>query len=148
MIGTKDNATWGYDMWDTANAYVAIANNSGLLALILFLTLFSRSFRSVGLARAAVEGDRRKALMFWSLGAALFAQAVAFFGIAYYDQTVVFWYALLVAILVTSSEALAPGQPILAPTPAVSLARPVEVYGTAEDEPFSVETPYPIRTEK
>ena len=34
----------------------------------------------------------------WALGSALFAHVVSFFGISYFDQTIVAWYALLAMI--------------------------------------------------
>jgi hypothetical protein len=103
LIGTNDNANWGFDMWDTANTFVGTAETGGLLALILMLAVISRSFRSIGQARAHFESDKIKQMQLWSIGAAIFAECTAFFGISYYDQTIVAWYALLaIAVGLTS----------------------------------------------
>jgi hypothetical protein len=55
-------------------------------------------FKYLGTARRAAGKDKRTALFIWALGSALFANVVAFLGIAYFDQTMVAWYALLAMI--------------------------------------------------
>lgn len=97
FVGVKSTYEWGFDMWDTANQYVSICDSSGLLPFILFLAVIVYGFKFVGKARK-VARDRRGRLLFWSLGAALFANVVAFVGITYGDQIQVVWYGLLAAI--------------------------------------------------
>jgi hypothetical protein len=98
LVGTKNFADWGWDMWDLANQYVAIADTAGLLPLILFVAILVYGFKYLGRARRKAESSRRRELFFWGLCAALFANCVAFFGIGYWDQTVVAWYLLLAMI--------------------------------------------------
>jgi hypothetical protein len=97
LIGTSANATWGWDMWDTANQYVEVCYRSGLLGLLLFLAMIVYGFKYLGRAREAAT-DNEQALFFWALGAALLAQATSFFGISLWDQSIVGWYALLAFI--------------------------------------------------
>lgn len=97
LFGVKSTFEWGWDMWDTANQYVSICDNSGLLPFILFLAVIVYGFEFLGKARKSAVG-RNQQLFFWILGAALFANAVAFFGISYWDQIQVVWYGLLAAI--------------------------------------------------
>jgi hypothetical protein len=97
LLGTKVNADWGWDMWDTANQYVGLGEGSGVGPLILFLAVIVYGFKYLGRARRAAA-SKQHALFLWSLGAALFAHVVAFFGISYFDQTIVVWYALLAMI--------------------------------------------------
>jgi hypothetical protein len=104
-------------MWDTANAYAGTAETGGLLTLLLYLTIITRAFRSVGRARAFFEAEREKQLYFWSIGAALFAHCVAFFGIGYYDQTIVAWYALLAIIVAATAASVTVHAPVHLPTP-------------------------------
>ena len=101
LIGTRSNADWGWDMWDTANQYVETAQNSGLLGLILFIGILVFGFRYLGQARRAAT-DKRQALFFWSLAVALLAHVVSFFGISYWDQSIVGWYLLLAFISATA----------------------------------------------
>ena len=100
MLGTKSNADWGWDMWDLANQYVATGEKSGLVPFILLITIIVLGFKGLGRARqVAAQTESRTWLRFvWSIGTALFAQVVAFFGISYFDQMIVVWYVLLAAI--------------------------------------------------
>jgi hypothetical protein len=127
LVGTNDNVNWGWDMWDTCNYYVNTAEGAGILALILLFWLIARIFQNIGRARAAFETDNRKQLMFWSLGAMMFAQCIAYFGIAYFDQAVVAWYALIaIVIALTSQYVQVPApepSPIIKPEPDQNSAR-------------------------
>jgi len=101
LIGARDYWAWGSedDMWDMANQYVAIADNSGLLCLILFLVMIIYCFKYLGNARKAAGEDSDDAWFFWLLGVALFANMIAFLGISYFDQTFITWYALIAMIV-------------------------------------------------
>jgi len=103
LLGVKYNGHWGWDMWDTANQYVNIGENSGLVPFILFLAVIVYGFKFVGAARKRAT-DSKEALFLWALGSALFAHVVAFFGISYFDQTIVGWYALLASISVSATS--------------------------------------------
>lgn len=98
LIGVKDTSLWGWDMWDMANQYVTTCDGSGLLPFLLFLAILVYGFKYVGGARRAAGKNKKRALFIWALGAALFANVVAFFGISYADQTIVAWYGLLALI--------------------------------------------------
>jgi hypothetical protein len=98
LFGIKDTSVWGWDMWDTANQYVSVCENSGLIPFLLFVAALVYGFKYLGRARLAAGQDKKKALFIWALGSALFANAVAFFGISYFDQTMVAWYGLLAMI--------------------------------------------------
>jgi hypothetical protein len=97
LVGTKSNADWGWWMWDAANQYVAVGESSGLIPFILFLAIIVLSFKYLGKARH-IAASREEALFLWSLGSALFAHVVGFFGISYFDQTIIAWYTLLAMI--------------------------------------------------
>ncbi len=98
LVGVKDTSVWGWDMWDTANQYVSVCENSGLLPFILFLAVLVYGFKYLGRARRAAGTDKKSALFIWALGSALFANAISFGGISYWDQNMVAWYALLAMI--------------------------------------------------
>lgn len=105
LIGTRNSAYWGLDMWDAINAYVSAGVNGGILTFCLFISILALAYRTVGRARALAE-TRATQLQVWALGAGLFANTVAFFGIVYFDQSAIVWYALLVMISVTSASVL------------------------------------------
>lgn len=117
LIGVKDTSVWGWDMWDTANQYVSTCDNSGLLPFLLFVSILVYGFKFLGKARriSSNNKDKRRALFRWGIGSALFANAVAFLGISYFDQTVVAWYTLLAiisAVAVVHPESQSQAKPL------------------------------------
>jgi hypothetical protein len=108
LYGTNSAGNWGWDMWDTSNQYVAEGESGGIAAFVLFILLISYSFGKLGRARKAVEGDRDKEWYFWLIGCALFSHVIGFFGISYFDQSRMSWFALLVIILAATAPVLAP----------------------------------------
>ncbi len=98
LIGTKDMSTWDYETWDTSNEYVAQGEVGGLLTFIFFIATISRGFGKAGRARKAVEEDKKKEWYYWLLGVAMFANCLAFFGVSYWDQTQVAWFAFLAIV--------------------------------------------------
>jgi len=104
FLGYRNYDTWGWDMWDLSNQFVAVALTGGLVTLALFIAILSRSFAGLGNARKAVEG-RVEEWFLWSLGAALFANVVAFFGCSYMAQMQMAFFALLAMISVAIFEA-------------------------------------------
>jgi len=95
LIGTRSNADWGWGMWDTCNQYVAVGEAAGLVPFVLLLMVIVYGFKFLGRARKTPGISRKQALFLWSLSVGIFANVVAFFGISYFDQTIVAWYGLL-----------------------------------------------------
>lgn len=116
LLGVKDTSVWGWDMWDTANQYVGICDSSGLLPFILFIAVLVYGFKFLGRARRSLQSDKQASLTMWAFGAALFANVVAFFGISYWDQVMVQWYALLA--MISAITVIPLNRPIAAPTQA------------------------------
>lgn len=98
LLGIKSSADWGWGMWDLANQYVKIGLDAGISPLIFFLASIVFGFKYLGIARKDSKGNKKQQLFFWALGSALFAHVVGFFGISYFDQSMVAWYALLAMI--------------------------------------------------
>jgi hypothetical protein len=107
LIGTTENARWGFNMWDLCNQFVAEGEVGGLATFICFVALVCICFSRIGTARKTVEGDRAKEWYFWLLGCALFSHVIAFFGISYFDQTRFAWFALL-AMIATATAVYLP----------------------------------------
>lgn len=129
LLGAKDNANWGSDTWDACNQFVAEGLYGGLSTFILFIVILKRGFSMIGRARRAAEGDRQQEWLFWCLGAALFSNVVAFWGIDYFDQTRLWWSAFLAMISVATVSGLATEtapEPEVAP---VTLKRDGQDYG-------------------
>ena len=94
LLGARNAGDWGYLSYDIANQYVGIGESAGLVPFVLFIAIIVYAFKYLGRARqlAAEVADRR---FLWAIGCALLANVVAFFGLSYFDQLIVAWYALL-----------------------------------------------------
>jgi hypothetical protein len=102
LVGTKDYGTWGWDAWDLSNQYVQTADTAGLIPLVSFVVLFVFAYKYLGRARQAAEGDKNRELFIWAICAAVFANMLAMFGIDYFDQTMIAWYAILAIVSVVT----------------------------------------------
>ena len=105
LIGTKETGNWGWDMWDVQNQYVNVGYAGGLAGFVCFLAVISWSFARIGKARRAAQSKMIEWAL-WCLGASLFANVVAFFGINYFDQSRMAWFAVLAMISAYSSSVL------------------------------------------
>jgi hypothetical protein len=139
LMGTTENARWGFNMWDMCNQFVAEGQVGGLATFLCFLAMICICFSRIGTARKTVEGDRDKEWYFWLFGAALFSHVVGFFGISYFDQTRFSWFALLVMI-VTATAAYLPEKVRSPRAVRLPAARPAESYARI---PASGRTPFP-----
>lgn len=103
LVGTSNNANWGYEMWDVGNQFIAEGISGGLATFLLFIAIVCCGFKWIGRARKANRGDLHNEWHFWFLGAALFSNVVAYFGISYFDQTRYSWFALLAIVCVATA---------------------------------------------
>jgi hypothetical protein len=108
LSGFKNYNDWGWDMWDLSNQFVVQALTGGLVTFVLFIMILSRCFGGIGRARKFVEGNRAEEWFLWCLGAALFANVVAFFGCSYMAQMQMALFPLLAIISVATFEAMQP----------------------------------------
>ena len=110
LIGYRYYGSWGFDMWDLCNQFVATALGGGLVTLVLFIMLYSRSFGLIGRARKQVEGDRHREWPLWCLGSALLAYVVASFGINYMVYLTMCFLTLLACVSVATLQAKRPAE--------------------------------------
>jgi len=106
LLGVKEAEKWGYEMSDLSNQFVEAGVTGGLLTLVLFIAIIVYCFKRLGDARAASQDNPQAERRLWTLGAALFSNVAAFFGISYFDQTIVSWYTLVAMIVVATAAAL------------------------------------------
>ena len=83
-------------MWDLSDQFVAEAEMGGMVTLVCFIAMISRSFSKLGTMRKQL--DRKKQWLIWSLGSVMLAHLFAYFGVAYWDQTQIWWFAFLAMI--------------------------------------------------
>ncbi len=114
LFGIKNSGVWDPMLTDVTNQYLLQGFEGGLLTMLLFITVIVLCFRAVGLAarRSAGIEPLTLRLCIWSLGASLFAHALGFLSISYFDQNEVTWYMLLAMIsTVTAPYLLARRRP-------------------------------------
>lgn len=92
---------------DITNAYIGFAIVGGLLALLLILTILWRAFSWVGFVACKRTGiSSRSGFLAWCLGSSLFAHATTSISVAYFDQSVIFFWATI--SLISSFHSFAP----------------------------------------
>ncbi len=122
LFGTTDTASWSATPLadgaaDLTNQFVVAGVRGGLLSLIIFIAIFVRSFRYLGLAMQKMRGIAPDVeIFFWALGATLYATLVNFFSVSYFDQVDVIWY-LLLAMISSASFAILKEQAVIVMTP-------------------------------
>jgi hypothetical protein len=105
LLGCRNYVNWGFVMFDVCNQFVLTALRGGLLTLIIYIAIYTRSFRMIGKARKRIVGDRRQEWLLWCLGSSLFATVVSSFGINYMMYLMTGLFVLLVGISVANNEA-------------------------------------------
>jgi hypothetical protein len=110
LLGYKHYDQWGFMMFDLCNQFVVQAVNGGLLALVAYIAIFSRSFGAIGKARKKVEGDRGREWFLWCLGSTLFSIVVAHFGINYPAMMEIGLFTLWTVISVATFEVKRPAE--------------------------------------
>jgi hypothetical protein len=104
LFGYKHYNEWGWGMWDLCNQFVAVAVTGGLVSVVFYIAIFSRSFGSIGAARKRVSGEVKQEWFLWCLGSSLFAHVVASFGSNYMTPLLMWLYPLLACISVATLE--------------------------------------------
>ncbi len=107
LVGTNYTAHWmpyrlpsNPNMSDITNQYLVQGVHGGLLTLFLFVAILVVCFKTIGKSIAIADDGSYTQKMIWALGAALFAHAVTFMSVSYFDQIIVAWYMLLAMISV------------------------------------------------
>ena len=121
LMGVKDTAQWGWDLWDVQNQYVAAGETGGLIAFCLFVAVIVRAFIRLGKARELAESDKQEQWVYWFVGCSLFSNALAFIGANYFDQSRISWFLILASVNLVTASLLQPAN--AAPDPASPAGR-------------------------
>lgn len=94
--------SWSPDHSDITNHYLQMGVIGGLPLMFLFIAILFTGFSLVGKTlQQFPELPKNHLFMMWSLGACLFAHAMTFVSVSYFDQSFVFIY-LILAIIVSA----------------------------------------------
>jgi hypothetical protein len=91
---------WSNNHIDITNFYINMGVYGGLLLMFLFIRVLWKGFVFVGASCNPPHGTPvpGNAFMMWAMGSSLFAHAVTFISVSYFDQSVLFLYLTLAAI--------------------------------------------------
>jgi hypothetical protein len=91
---------WSNNHIDITNFYINMGVYGGLLLMFLFMRVLWKGFVFVGATCNPPHGTPAPghAFMMWAMGSSLFAHAVTFISVSYFDQSVLFLYLTLAAI--------------------------------------------------
>jgi hypothetical protein len=103
LIGTGYTAHWmptgitaNVNSADLVNEFVAQGVSGGLLALLLFIWLIVKCFKTTGAAvHNTADYSLQQRFMIWAMGCGLLAHVASFFAVSYFDQMTIFWYLLI-----------------------------------------------------
>jgi hypothetical protein len=91
--------SWSPDQTDITNHYLQMGVIGGLPLMFLFMAILAKGFSFVGqMLEHPTDFPDEFQFMLWALGAALFANAVTFISVSYFDQSFLFIYLPLAAI--------------------------------------------------
>jgi len=106
LVGFRYPETWGWFTGDLANEFILQGVFGGLITFVLFLRIIVLAFRRLKRGRDLTPNIRQQKRL-WALGCTVFATCAAFFGIDYFDQSIVTWYSLLAMIVAATTVAAA-----------------------------------------
>lgn len=96
---------WSEQHTDITNYYIGFGVFGGLPAMLLLIAILWGAFAGLGkVLRDRDDLPRQDTLMIWCMGSALFAHAVTSFSVAYFDQSMVFFW--LTIAMISSLRAL------------------------------------------
>jgi len=103
LVGTKSTEAWSNSndhLFDVTNAYILAGANGGFLTMILFIAIIVLAFKSVGRTVRLSNGVQPEpdVRLYWAMGAAIFAHAITFMSVSYFDQNFVNWSLILALV--------------------------------------------------
>ena len=100
LLGSSNITHWNIWANDVTNQYIVEGLRGGLAALAAFIAMIVIAFSKVGQGVRALEshGNRRHAILLWSLGVSVAVHAFSFLGVSYFGQTYFGWHLSLALV--------------------------------------------------
>lgn len=97
FLGCRSTAHWGWGLSDITNQYVLEGVRGGFITLALFLVMIYTALRI--LLRLFIQHQEHKQqFLAWCLFVAILGHCVAFFGVSYFGQIMMWWYMTLAMV--------------------------------------------------
>lgn len=112
LIGTGYTAHWmptglaiDPNMTDMVNQFIAEGVTGGLLAMILYIWLIVKCFKTIGLAvRNEIRYSTSERFMIWCMGCTVLGHVASFFSVSYFDQITIFLYMIIAMIAALTND--------------------------------------------
>jgi len=102
LLGCRSTAHWGWLHTDITNQYILEGVRGGFVTLALFLIMIYMALKT--LLRASLQKHKWQFLA-WCIYVAIIGHCVAFFGVSYYGQIMMWWFLLLAIVgFITDGE--------------------------------------------
>ena len=97
LLGCRDTADWGTGLEDITNQYVLEGVNGGFVTLVIFLIIIYEAL-STTLRMSIQNRDGKSQILTWCLFTTIMGHSVAFFGVSYFGQIMMWWYMTLAIV--------------------------------------------------
>ena len=143
LVGTSDTAHWAYGLVDVANQFVAQGVRGGLSGFVSFIAVLTIAYKHNGRVLRRVRRSMPRSVYAYAIGITLLTHIAMFFGISYFGQIEVVWYATLGVIGSLAALTLRAPAAAGAVVPATAAPAPVERGGRdTRPEGLPVEKPW------
>lgn len=122
---------------DITNYYIAFAVLGGLLCMALMIAMLWRAFKSVGDYARHPATTNADAFTVWCLGASLFSSAASGLSVAFFGQSMVFFWMPIGLVASLHATLSTPARAAVKPSRPAAASRPVRI-GPAVFTPSSV----------
>jgi hypothetical protein len=97
FLGCRSTAHWGRGLTDITNQYILEGVRGGFVTLALFLVMIYMALRA--LLRLSLQNQEHKQqFLIWCFLVIILGHCVAFFGVSYFGQIMMWWYMTLAAV--------------------------------------------------
>jgi len=97
FLGCRSTAHWGWGLSDVTNQYVLEGVRGGFVTLALFLVMIYLALRTL-LRLSLQHQEHKQQFLIWCLLVTILGHGVAFLGVSYFGQIMMWWYMTLAAV--------------------------------------------------
>ncbi len=97
FLGCRSTTHWGRGLTDITNQYILEGVRGGFVTLVLFLVMIYLALRTL-LRLSLQHQEHKQQFLIWCLIVIILGHCVAFFGVSYFGQIIMWWYMTLAAV--------------------------------------------------
>jgi hypothetical protein len=97
FLGCRTTAHWGQGLRDVTNQYILEGVRGGFVTLALFLVMIYMALRIL-LRLSLQKKEHKQQFLAWCLFVAIIGHCVAFLGVSYFGQIMMWWYMILAMV--------------------------------------------------